>query len=178
MGLTTEQRQARRDRLWMVKESRSGAFLSEWLKDATEAQKALAAHSTSLSEEARDAEATAMGFKTWRAYVACLADIHRAVKLFATNDVFAALWRALKERDPKGEYLPWGFSPTNAGTPSSILRSIEIWHSTPKFTQAETVRHHQRIADTARDLIELLAQLSPARWDKTFDRFALDAKTA
>lgn len=178
MGLTTEQRQARRDRLWMVKESRSGAFLSEWLKEATEAESAFAAHSASLSEEAREAEATAMGFKTWRAYVACRADIHRAVELFATNEVFAALWRALKERDPKGEHLPWGFSPTNAGTPTSILRGIEIWHSTPKFTQAEIVHHHRLIADAARTLTELLEQVSPARWDKTFDRFALDAETA
>lgn len=173
MGLTAEQRQARADHARLVKESRKGTFLGEWLRDAQEGKEGFAVWSATLDADEREAVAKAQGYRTWRAYVACLADKHRALEQFVRSDVFAAVWRALKDSDPKSRNVPWGFSPSNAGTPSKILQGIETWHQTPKFTQTESVRHHKRIADTARDLRMLLEQISPGGFTEAFDRFEL-----
>ena len=157
----------------MVEESQSGTFLARWLRESTERKQTLAEWSTTLSADDREAEATAQGFRTWRALIACFTHEHHALELFAKSDVFAAIWRAMRKRDPKGETLPWGFSPAIAGAPAKILQGIETWHKTPKFTVAESARHHERIATAARDLAELLEQVTPGGYSQCFHRFEL-----
>lgn len=147
-------------------------FLDQWLRDATGRQQELKVWAASATEADRTKMANARGFRHWRQLEQCEADMVHALTLFAADPTFRRIWLTLAEHaqedEAAGITVPL-LGPHNGGVPARILRAIEEWHQTPKFTAAKRRQHHEKIAGKCDELIELLEQVTPSG---ALDRFS------
>ena len=150
-------------------------FLSEWLFAANSGRVQFDNETANLDNAARESVALKAGFRTWRNLRDCQRDMHRALKHFSVHPTFITLWQRLRDWDAEICGGPMLYGPHNGGVPRMLLRSIETWHESPKFTAAELARHKAKIVKMSGDLIALIAQVSPGNFGDHFAAFRLTA---
>ena len=157
MRTTAERRRRTAELEHGRREDRDGSFLKVWLEESTKGKAAFESFWPANANTKEQAEIAKLeGFRTWRGYVQCTTELHRAHENFVHSPTFQALWTALREADPDGRQYPWGLSQRPAGVPSKLLAIITAWHQAPKFTDGELTIHLRKIGETTRELIELL----------------------
>lgn len=148
----------------------SGEFLLEWLADYETARREFESSLQGLSESQLDDVATNNGFRTWRLHRSCMNHHGLVLKRFVEDEAFARLWGALADYDKK--YGTFAFSAANGGVPATILRRLDDWYRTPKFTPLQLTKHYKKIAACCDELLHLLLQVTPGeQGDRRFVAF-------
>jgi len=142
-------------------------FLQEWLSSANAELCLFDESAAALDHAGRQRAATQAGFRTWRALRSCQRDIHRALEQYVNHPTYAQLWARLRVWDEKHGFMEL-YGPHNGGVPRSLLRSIETWHRSPKFTAAELARHKIKITKACDELAGLIEQVTPGNF---YDKF-------
>ena len=150
-------------------------FLSEWLSAANSDRVQFENETANLDNAGRESVALKAGFRTWRNLLDCQRDMHRTLEHYSAHPTFITLWQRLRDCDTEIDWGPMLYGPHNGGVPRALLRSIETWHESPKFTAAELAKHKAKIVKMSGDLIALIAQVSPGNFSDRFAAFCMTA---
>jgi hypothetical protein len=147
----------------MVKKSKvlNTAFLSEWLREYKVEKSKFESTLVGLSAEKLEEVAVTNGFRTWRLHRAFIDHHGLLLQRFVGEEAFAILWQALADYDEKHE--SFAFSPGNGGVPATILRRLDAWYRTPKFTPIQLRAHYEKITAGCEELLHLLRQVTPGQ---------------
>lgn len=123
-----------------------------------------------LSEKEIEAEASADGFRSGRAWLEWRRHALNVTRYFVTEDAFQNLWRALRAHKAKtGDFMPI------VQVPNRLIDDLQRWHQAPKFTDAERRQHASRIAAACDELEHLLSQVVPSHdLDQQFSHFCFE----
>ena len=153
-------------------------FLKEWLLAANGDRSRFEADTAELNAEAKESLALKIGFRTWQSLRVCQRDTHRTLEQFSRHQIYQSLWQQLRDLDAVIDWGPMLYGPHNGGVPQRLLRAIETWHQSPKFTAAELAQQKAKIAKTCGILIELIGQLSPGNFGDHFGAFRVTVDEA
>ncbi len=143
-------------------------FLREWLSDYEQSRQAFELSLEGVDDDQREEVATTNGFRTWRTHIQCGNHLGLVQKRFVQEKAFEELWAALSKYDSL--HQGFAFSPANGGVPATILRAVQDWYQTPKFTPSERKNHAMQIVKACDNLLALLGQVTPSEIGN--DRFA------
>lgn len=151
-----------------IGDRQSAEFLREWLSGYEQSRREFELSLTGLDDDQREEVATTNGFRTWRIHKHCADHIGLIQRRFVEEDAFKKLWAALSKYDAL--HQGFAFSPAWGGVPATILRKVQNWYCTPKFTPSERKNHALKIVNACDDLLYLLRQVTPSEIGN--DRFA------
>jgi len=135
------------------------SFLSDWLTAYRASNREFESSLVGLTPVQLEELAVINEFRTSRLHRAQIEHYGLVLERFVSEAAFAELWQRLSEYDR--QHKTFAFSAANGGVPATLLRRLDDWYRTPRFTPTQLRTQYRKIVEACDDLLHLLRQVTP-----------------